>query len=51
MALFLQLGWFFREHRRTYGLALLMLAGVAVLNGRGIRVAKRAGRVRETPTE
>ncbi|UTW11887.1 ABC transporter transmembrane domain-containing protein [Marinobacterium rhizophilum] len=32
MALFLQLGWFFREHWRTYGLALLMLAGVAVLN-------------------
>nr|WP_067291705.1 ABC transporter transmembrane domain-containing protein [Marinobacterium profundum] len=32
MALFLQLGWFFREHRRTYSLALLMLAGVAVLN-------------------
>ncbi|WP_020682260.1 ABC transporter ATP-binding protein [Marinobacterium rhizophilum] len=32
MALFLQLGWFFREHWRTYALALLMLAGVAVLN-------------------
>ncbi|GGO82242.1 multidrug ABC transporter permease/ATP-binding protein [Marinobacterium nitratireducens] len=32
MALFVKLGWFFREHRRTYLLALLMLAGVAVLN-------------------
>jgi ATP-binding cassette subfamily B protein/ATP-binding cassette subfamily C protein/ATP-binding cassette subfamily B multidrug efflux pump len=32
MALFFQLGWFFREHWRTYSLALLMLAGVAVLN-------------------
>ncbi len=32
MALFLQLGWFFRAHWRSYSLALLMLAGVAVLN-------------------
>ncbi len=32
MALFAHLSWFFREHWRTYLLALLMLAGVAVLN-------------------
>ncbi|NVK40400.1 MAG: ATP-binding cassette domain-containing protein [Oceanospirillaceae bacterium] len=32
MTLFLKLGWFFRQHWRTYTLALLMLAGVAVLN-------------------
>ncbi|MFB9886080.1 ABC transporter ATP-binding protein [Balneatrix alpica] len=32
MSLFLQLRWFFRLHWRTYLLALLMLAGVALLN-------------------
>ncbi|MFC6671738.1 ABC transporter transmembrane domain-containing protein [Marinobacterium aestuariivivens] len=32
MTLFLQLAWFFRRHWRTYLLALLMLAAVAVLN-------------------
>lgn len=32
MSLFLQLSWFFKAHWRTYAIALLMLAGVAVLN-------------------
>lgn len=32
MTLFRQLAWFFRAHWRTYSLALLMLAAVAVMN-------------------
>ena len=32
MQLFHQLAWFFKANRRTYALALMMLAGVALLN-------------------
>ena len=32
MTLFANLAWFFKEHWRTYFVALLMLAGVALLN-------------------
>lgn len=32
MSLFVHLGWFFREHARTYALAVLMLLVVALLN-------------------
>ncbi len=32
MSLFVHLGWFFRQHARTYALAVLMLLIVALLN-------------------
>ncbi|MBY5920239.1 ABC transporter transmembrane domain-containing protein [Ferrimonas balearica] len=32
MSLFVHLGWFFRQHARTYALAVLMLLVVAILN-------------------